>query len=282
MKTAFFLLSILIIYVDANFHPNFRAFLRQRYGRGIERLLAREDYGPGGSFGGGIHRARTSTKHRPVIYVHGVGQIAGDLGALRGQLVDKHGYRGEEVFATSYGDLGRKSQFLVDPIKCEFVKQIRTLITVVSDYANSTVDVIGFSMGTPISRKAVLGGKCVDTKENLGKPLRDKVHSFLGIAGPNHGAFFCALLHESSQCNDVNGLSCASKFLADINLKKHYEGKYVNSLLTTKDEIVGHQLCGQITTQVPASDRTVTLTDQDHLGVLMNTVDIQYSLINRK
>ncbi|KAH7730019.1 Protein LIPS-7 a [Aphelenchoides avenae] len=214
---------------------------------------------------------------RPVIYVHGVGQIAADLGVLQWYL-HVRGYRDEEVYATSYGEPGRRSKFLVDPMKCDYVKQIRRMIVTVSDYANSTVDVIAFSMGSPIARKAILGGNCVDTGENLGDPLTDTIHSFLGIAGANHGALFC-LADDYSECNGVNGLSCESKFLADINSRQHYEGQNVYSLLTTKDQVVGYYVCDQVTTKVPESDRTVTITTQDHHGVLIFTGHIQYNLL---
>jgi hypothetical protein len=48
-------------------------------------------------------------------------------------------------------------------------------------------------MGVPISRKAILGGKCVDTGENLGPPLTELVDTFVGIAGANYGAALCFL-----------------------------------------------------------------------------------------
>lgn len=64
MKTLPFVVVITVplLFVDATITPTFRAFLRRRYGREVERLLARDDYGPGGSFGGGNHLSRTPTK----------------------------------------------------------------------------------------------------------------------------------------------------------------------------------------------------------------------------
>lgn len=66
--------------------------------------------------------------------------------------------------------------------------------------------------------QAILGGNCVDTEEDLGVPLTGLVHAFLSIAGANRGAMFC-LADAYAQCNDTNGLSCESKFLADVNSK---------------------------------------------------------------
>lgn len=60
---------------------------------------------------------------RPVIYVHGVSQIAGDLGILQWYLHFR-GYHDEEVYATSYGEPGRRTKLLVEPMKCDYVKQV--------------------------------------------------------------------------------------------------------------------------------------------------------------
>jgi hypothetical protein len=49
--------------IHANFSNQFRNFLTQNYGAGVERELNREDMGPGGSFGGGeTHTPRTPTR----------------------------------------------------------------------------------------------------------------------------------------------------------------------------------------------------------------------------
>ena len=45
---------------------------------------------------------------------------------------------------------------------------LRSLIIAVRQYTGTRVDVIAYSMGAPITRKAILGGQCVDTREILG------------------------------------------------------------------------------------------------------------------
>lgn len=135
--------------------------------------------------------------------------------------------------------------------------------------------------------KAILGGRCVDTGEDLGPPLTGNVRTFLGIAGGNHGALFC-LKDNYPECNAINGLGCGSMFLVDINsrqvwalrqtvgcwrfvffvfdisdqagFRSHYEGQAVFSLLSTSDQVVGYEVCGQQTAVVPASDRIVTVS----------------------
>ncbi len=47
----------------------------------------------------------------------------------------------------------------------------RSIIIAVRQYTGTAVDVIAYSMGSPIARKAILGGNCVDTREILGKCL---------------------------------------------------------------------------------------------------------------
>jgi triacylglycerol lipase len=40
------------------------------------------------------------------------------------------------------------------------------------------VDIIAYSMGVAISRKAILGGRCVDTGENLGFQLTKLIDTY--------------------------------------------------------------------------------------------------------
>lgn len=41
----------------------------------------------------------------------------------------------------------------------------RSLIIAVYEYIGEKVDIIAYSMGSPLARKAILGGLCVDTRE---------------------------------------------------------------------------------------------------------------------
>lgn len=65
--------------------------------------------------------------------------------------------------------------------------QVRALIVAVRLYTGRAVDVVGYSLGVPVSRKAILGGRCVDTGEDLGAPLTKFIDTYVGVAGPNHG-----------------------------------------------------------------------------------------------
>lgn len=69
-------------------------------------------------------------------------------------------------------------------------------------------------MGVAISRKAILGGQCVETLESLGKPLTPLINTYIGLGGVAYGFENC-VLHEKTwpSCNLINGMSCNSKYM---------------------------------------------------------------------
>lgn len=93
------------------------------------------------------------------------------------------------------------------------------MIQVVAAFTHRKVDVIGYSLGSPISRKAILGGACVDTGENLGPSLTALIDTYVSVAGANRGSFLCALPFPGA-CNPNNGLSCNSRYIQDINSRQ--------------------------------------------------------------
>lgn len=101
-------------------------------------------------------------------------------------------------------------------------------------------------MGSPIARKAILGGKCVDNPNvALGPSLHSRVHTYISVAGANQGSQLCALPFFDI-CNMKTGLMCNSKFLEDINWFKNYEGSYkAFNLASTADFVVGYMACGK-------------------------------------
>ncbi|KAK5974262.1 Triacylglycerol lipase, partial [Trichostrongylus colubriformis] len=126
---------------------------------------------------------------------------------------------------------------------------------------------------------AILGGSCVDTKELLGPPLTDLIDTFVSVAGVNHGSNLCALFPGTKLCNLVNGLSCNSKYIQDINAKPRYEGRYIFSIYSQQDEIVGYRSsCGDVTASVTGADEEF-LRPGNHAQVMENTIDLQANLI---
>lgn len=75
------------------------------------------------------------------------------------------------------------------------------MIIAVRQYTGTQVDIIAYSMGSPLARKAILGGQCVDTREILGPPLTELIDTFLSVAGANYGSSLCVVPIPVGTCN---------------------------------------------------------------------------------
>ncbi|KAK6012184.1 triacylglycerol lipase, partial [Ostertagia ostertagi] len=148
------------------------------------------------------------------------------------------GYKSNELYSTTYfnGAQGNPLKWVEYGMRCEYVKQVRALIVATRLYTGRAVDVIAFSLGVPVSRKAILG-----------------------VAGPNHGitlqvggvAIPGCVLSVIPVCNQVTGLYSGlcpseSEFLQDINRQAGYEGQHIFSIYSKKDQVVGHIVCGKV------------------------------------
>ncbi|CAK5080684.1 unnamed protein product [Meloidogyne enterolobii] len=275
-----FLILFFIQKCFATFSSSFREFLKSYGGEQLDRELSREDVGAGGSFGGGNHKVGEQTRHeilllRPVIIVHGITNSAGQFEQIR-QYFLTHGYGDEEVYATTYGDAG-KTNVLFVTMQCHYVKMIRLMIQTVAQYTTSKVNIIGISMGSPIARKAIMGGNCVDTNDHLGPPLTDLIHTFVGVAGANWGSFLCII--PIGSCNLINGMACGSKFLNDINSRQRYEGNFIFTIFSTGDEKVGYQACGRVASSIAGENQNFKHDGLNHDQVIFNTAAMQYNLV---
>ena len=83
----------------------------------------------------------------------------------------------------------------------------------VHNYTESTIDVLAYSMGSAIARKAILGGMCGD--EDLGPPITNIIDAYVGVAGANYGSYLCVV--PWFVCSKTNGLHCRSKFLVKFS-----------------------------------------------------------------
>ncbi len=123
-------------------------------------------------------------------------------------------------------------------------------------------------MGSPIARKAILGGRCVDTGEELGPPLTDIIHTFVGACGANFGAaYLCLLPAINPTCNRITGLDCTSRFLRDVNAEgnyangQSYEGQLVYTIYSRRDEVVGYRACGgELASRIPHEKRAYVVS----------------------
>jgi triacylglycerol lipase len=98
------------------------------------------------------------------------------------QAFKNYGYSESELYATTYGTAMGMMTYQAS-LDCQFMKGLRALIKSVVGFTNQKVNVVGYSLGGPVSRKAILGGKCVETGEDLGPPLTKSVNAYLGVAG---------------------------------------------------------------------------------------------------
>ncbi|CAB3411310.1 unnamed protein product [Caenorhabditis bovis] len=278
MRVVVVVAAVAILSCSADFSASFNAFLVNNYGKHIDDLLARRDLGPDGSYGGGNHNGQSRTSKQAVVLVHGITNTAGTFRGHRNHLANV-GWSDETIFATTYGDGGKTLMPMVD-MKCQYVKQVRYMIQVVAAFTRRKVDVIGYSLGSPIARKAILGGKCVDTGENLGPQLTDLIDTFVSVAGANRGSFLCALPFPGA-CNMVNGLSCTSRFIQDINSKQRYEGKRIYSIYGPSDDKVGFRnTCGQLTSQIAGADAEFQRPG-NHDDIIIKTAQMQFNLIDQ-
>ncbi|WKX94547.1 hypothetical protein Q1695_011661 [Nippostrongylus brasiliensis] len=256
-----------IVLATADFSPSFNDFLTKTYGKPFADRMARRDIGPHGSYGGGEHQAGFRTSRQAVVLVHGITNTAGRFQATRRHLLEArlfpgspNGWGEEEVYATTYGDGGKTPAPLFD-MKCDYIRQIRWLIQAVAEFTKRRVDVIGYSMGAPVARKAILGGRCVDTGERLGPPMTGLIDTFVSVAGANRGSVLC-LLPFPGACNMVNGLSCNSAFLKNINSKQRYEGRYIYSIYSRGDDKRGGNHDQLMANTIPLQARLIDAHSQ--------------------
>ncbi|CAI5454857.1 unnamed protein product [Caenorhabditis angaria] len=282
--------------VTAEFNSHFAEFVEENYGKTFLDALQRTELGDNGSFGG-KHSEDDEIVRDPVIFIHGVSDVAGGKMHNLAAKYRKKGYTDGELYGTSYGEGNRNNPLAWTEysMRCEHVKQIRTLILAVRYYTLRDVDIVAYSLGVPIARKAILGGACVDTKEDLGAPLTNYIDSFVGVAGPNHGIALqiagisipgCVIgaIPILPICSRVIGLYSGlcpteSQFLTDINDVEHYEGRHVFSIYTRTDNWIGYEVCGQITARIPGEDSHKSYKKYNHDQILENTWDVQMRMI---
>ncbi|CAI4231773.1 unnamed protein product [Auanema sp. JU1783] len=241
-------------------------------------MLERTDLGLDASFGGKMTVDEAITND-PVIIVHGITNKITRFEGMRQFLISK-GYKSSEVYGTTWGDAGATPVGLVD-LKCSYVKQLRALIIAVSQYTGKQVDIIAYSMGAPLARKAILGGNCVDTREILGTPITQLIDTFLSVAGANYGSALCLVALPVGTCNRKTGLHCDSEYLQDINANEGYEGTFVFSVFSTADEKVGFRACGKPVAPIRGGTGYVKKDGLTHDQLMDSTLQLQKNFIVR-
>ncbi|KAI6232917.1 hypothetical protein M3Y99_00978800 [Aphelenchoides fujianensis] len=267
MAALLLVLLLLSPAADAYISRGFFSFLKLRYGREYANDVARYDYGPIGSFGGGLHVAGQKTQRTPVVFVAGWHSTASfSWPAVTVWLL--HGYSMAELYGTSYGiPLGLVSyQFGLQCKRPDLEKGEPAAYN---------------CRPLPTDSQAILGGRCVDTGEDLGPPLTALVDTYLGVGGANNGAFGCSVLPVPGVCSAQAGMHCHSAFIRDTNAQQRYEGRTVYVLQSSTDELVGYHLCGKHAAEIEGANRTVTLFGFEHLALCTITPFQQYNLIHK-
>uniref|UniRef100_A0A0K0EHC4 Lipase domain-containing protein n=1 Tax=Strongyloides stercoralis TaxID=6248 RepID=A0A0K0EHC4_STRER len=276
----FTIITILIVYVTCEFTEDFREYILTKYGQKYLETIERLDMGSNmlGSFGG-KESSTEVIKRRPIIFIHGTMLRAGIFKQHRKMFMSR-GYQGGELYGTTFGD-GGQTPLLQKPMFCQDVKIVRKLIEAVINYANSTVDVIGYSMGAAITRKAIFGGKCVDTGEELGIPLTNYIHTYISVAGVTYGFESCATIHSSNfACNLINGMHCRSKFLQELNNQtSKFEGRHTFGILSREDGLVGLNCCGNGCSNLKFADANFSRNSNSHFSIVHQTRELMYDLI---
>ncbi|EGT49670.1 hypothetical protein CAEBREN_01773 [Caenorhabditis brenneri] len=277
------LLAVLTSTASGYFSTSFRTWISATYGESTAVTLERADLGAAGSFGGGTHNGLSATSKRPILIVHGITNTAGTFNNQRTYFVN-NGWSDETVYATTYGDGGVTNVLGVD-MECAFVQQVRTMLKIVNAFTQQKVDVIGYSLGSPIIRKAIMGGNCVDNGVALGDPLTSIVETFVSVAGANRGSSLCALPYLFVDvCNANNGLWCGSTFLSNINNPSnvHYEGSKVFSIYGFNDDKVGKDnLCFTgPNSRIPGYDAEMSNAQGNHDQILENYVNVTKVLLD--
>uniref|UniRef100_A0A915EUF3 Uncharacterized protein n=1 Tax=Ditylenchus dipsaci TaxID=166011 RepID=A0A915EUF3_9BILA len=88
----------------------------------VAELLAREDLGLVGSYGGGDHIAGQKTSHFPVIFVHGMFTSAGTTQPMSAFFQSSGGYSEEELYATTFGPRG--SLVISGAMDCQYSQTV--------------------------------------------------------------------------------------------------------------------------------------------------------------
>ncbi|GMT19794.1 hypothetical protein PFISCL1PPCAC_11091, partial [Pristionchus fissidentatus] len=279
---------------SAHFSTDFTQYLDDTYGVGKRQYLERNDLQNRGSFGGRSRHGEALARN-PVVFVHGVAHVAGSLNKEMTFYYKSRGYTDAELYATTYEDpKGDPLRWIHYTMKCDHVKRIRFMIEAVHGYTGRQVDVVAFSLGVPISRKAILGGKCVENGEEVGQRITNIVGTFIGVAGPNVGVApivngisfaLCAMSPLIPICNPVDGLFSGfcpfkSRFIDDINFHKHYEGGRVYSIGSKVDEVVGHMVCGDVSFTIATTFNLFFHKVNNYFQTFKHSGDVQIAMLS--
>uniref|UniRef100_A0A8R1DMK0 Triacylglycerol lipase n=1 Tax=Caenorhabditis japonica TaxID=281687 RepID=A0A8R1DMK0_CAEJA len=115
--------------INAEFNKHFANFIVENYGKSFLDILERKDLGPGGSFGGRTVEDEEINRD-PVIFVHGVSDIAEGKMQSLAEIYRKQGYSDGELYSTTYASGAKNNpvSWAEYSLKCSYVKQKKSRV----------------------------------------------------------------------------------------------------------------------------------------------------------
>lgn len=172
-------------------------------------------------WGGNDGSCTLSADKDPIVFIHGNSTSSDpstSFNTLKNYLLS-NGYQSCDLYAITWIESNSNGSTIHH--KADYIKLVRDFIKAVKAYTGkSKVDVISWSMGVTIGRKAIKGGAAYNdsTRTNgcdLGANMKDDIDTFIGVAGVNRGLTMCAG-GTSNSCSD-NAFKIDSGFLVDLN-----------------------------------------------------------------
>ncbi|MFH4973931.1 hypothetical protein AB6A40_000640 [Gnathostoma spinigerum] len=279
------LLLVIVKLVSSKFTDDFREFIVLKYGEETKNRLERNDMGRDDvSMGGKVEHCE-KLEHRPVIFVHGLHRTPAYFEPYFRRLRANR-YNSSEMYGTTYGNGIRPNplspKFTGVKITCDFVKQVREFIEVVIDYTESKVDIVAHSLGSLLARTAILGGKCPGSDYDIGKPLTDKVHNYISVAGVNYGSSFCSIwpFNGRASCMGPISMRCNSDAIKAVNSQEErYEGDNSFALWSWTDELLGLRCCDHYCGDLKNANETIKYKFKSHEGIIKSSNNEVYTLL---
>lgn len=246
---------------------------------------------------GGKASAKDTIKNVPVIFIHGNSDVAFGRGTADGYVswqtgfrslatfLSGKGYQKSEMYTTTWGPANPNAAQNNSHTK-EIVLRIRAFVEAVIKYTGAPkVNIIGHSMGVTIGRKVVKGGIATDHSSGnyeVGPSLKDKVKTFVGLAGANLGLTACWTASTIPTCNAKDGFfpgttsaSGPSVYLKDLNTNGGAEGDKVYTIWSKYDDLILYEcvVWGKVTCRIPGQTGEVEKTTPEwgHFAVRDNT-----------
>ncbi|KAI6193363.1 Lipase EstA/Esterase EstB family-containing protein [Aphelenchoides besseyi] len=270
------LFPLLIVELRSEFSYDFYNFIAKHHGEKYADYLELSELRGIGSFGG-FQSHNFTVNHKPIIFVHGA-QSYVNMFWNRTEFLRNHNYSSSELYATSYDDKYN--------VSCKNIKRIRSFIEIVSAYTRSAVDIFASSMGVPIARKAILGGRCVDTNEQLGKRLTSLVDTFVSSDGVGYGVEDCEAIARNFNdsrfmafCDLQIGLQPKSAVMLELNNQsERYEGSRLFSIHSDNDEVIGQRCDLNNCSEIKNATMTFTKSTPAHVWLSFTEMELPFFL----